>query len=291
MNQFDSQYVDLIDRILREGIETEDRTGTGTLKVFSHDMCIDLRRDAGRYSLPALTLRKVFPRVAFEEMKWMLSGSTDVNILKEKNVHIWDGNSSREFLDARGLQHLQEGHIGKGYGYQFRSFNGHYDQLKSVMEGIKRDPNGRRHYISLWNPTEMDEMALPPCHLSYQFMVTGEYLNLKFYKRSSDAILGLPTNALFSTFFLTYVANALGYKVGELAVSICDAHIYLNHVEAAMSLLEAKSFPMASFMWDDPISFDPEYLTADILSMDWESVDLEYTSNPAMSKELLKMSV
>src|SRR5690554_5091144 len=145
INSYDAQYKKILHRIMKEGIDCDDRTGVGTRKIFDATINVDLRHDVeGEHLLPALTLRKIFHRVAFEEWLWMMSGSTNANLLKEKNVHIWDGNSSREYLDSIGMNHLQEGYLGNSYGHQFRNFNGHYDQLNEVIKGIKDNPNGRR---------------------------------------------------------------------------------------------------------------------------------------------------
>ena len=236
INSYDTQYKHHLYRILKDGIDSDDRTGTGTRKVFDVNFNIDLRHEVeGEHLLPALTLRQVFPRTAFYEMVWMLSGNTDVNWLKDKGISIWDGNSSREYLDANGLPHIKEGHIGRAYGYQFRNSSG-VDQLAKVLHSLTVDPQGRRHMINLWNVADLDDMALVPCHYSYQFMVTGEHLNLKLTQRSGDFVLGVPTNAMFSTFFLTLMADMTGYKVGTFAHSITDAHVYLNHLEAAETL-------------------------------------------------------
>lgn len=293
MSAFDRDYKNLLREIVTLGHTVDDRTGVGTRKIFDANLKVDLSSEVeGIYHLPALTLRKVFPRVAFEEMKWMLSGSTDAKILQDKNIKIWDGNTSREFLDKAGLSHLEEGQIGRGYGYQFRSFNGEYDQLKEVLCEIDRNPHGRRHYISLWNPCDLKETALPPCHLSYQFVVTGEELNLKFYMRSCDVILGLPTNMMFSGFFLTFVANLLGYRVGSLAVSIGDAHVYLNHLEAANYMINARDdYSLPEFTWIEPYSFDATHLDDDIDTLLWEDVNVIYDSNEKLPRELLQMAV
>jgi len=291
VNSYDIQYKQILHRILTEGIDCDDRTGVGTRKIFDAAINVDLRHDVeGEHLLPALTLRKIFHRVAFEEWLWMMSGSTNANLLKEKNVHIWDGNSSREYLDSIGMSHLQEGYLGNSYGHQFRNFNGHYDQLNEVIKGIKDDPNGRRHYISLWNPSDLDKTALPSCHLAYNFMVTGEHLNLKVIIRSNDWVLGQPTNAMFSTFFLTFVADLLGYKVGNLSMSITDAHIYQNHLEAAQEMLDRDPMAMSTFKWKTPQSGSVFDIDASLASMRWDDVNVTYQSHPAIAREKLQMA-
>lgn len=291
---FDFQYRRELIRIMNEGFDSGDRTGTGTRKVWSANFELDLEQEKATQAclLPALTTRKVFPRTAYYELLWMLSGNTDANWLKERGIGIWNGNTSREFLDSRGLTHLREGQIGKGYGHQFRNFSG-VDQLSNVFDGLLADPDGRRHIISLWNPAELDEMALPPCHMMYQFGVTDDLLNLKFYQRSADMILGVPMNIMFSAMFLTIAAKALGYRVGKLSHSMGDAHIYHNHFQAAEYLIDSHARgPYPSFEIEVP-----EYNTdlgIDIFLQglpEWEGVKLDYDSNPPLDKSLLGMAV
>lgn len=238
MLSYDNQYQDILRRVKDDGISSSDRTGVGTTKIFDANIRVDLSSVNGKYVLPILTLRKVFPRSAWYEMVWMLRGSLDARELQEKNIHIWDGNSSREFLDSRGLHHIVEGFIGSaGYGSMFRNFEG-VDQLVNVIQGLIENPNGRRHYISLWNPAELHNMALPCCHVAYNFMVTGDKLNLKFFQRSSDFILAGNANMMFSAFFLSWMSHLLGYKVGSLSHSITDCHVYNNHLGVLDTLLE-----------------------------------------------------
>lgn len=281
----DAQYQGALIHLMENGLDSDDRTGVGTVKTFDENFHFDLRTDRG-YILPALSLRKIAPRIAFEELMWMLRGSVDVTELQEKNIHIWDGNSTREFLDSRGLHHWPENTIGKGYGYQMRNFNG-VDQLKDCFEGLRKDPNGRRHLISFWNPGDLKETALPPCHLLYNFMVTGEHLNLKFFQRSCDTILGAPMNLMFAGFWLAIFAKALDLKVGRLAYSVTDFHMYKNHGEAATEMCLRKPRPMPLFHIHKGLnSLD------DILSLTWEDIDIEdYDPHPALDKDKLKMAV
>lgn len=238
MIDFDRQHKALLKRIISEGVDVEDRTGTGCRKVFDANITVDLSGDEENYHLPIMSLRKTFPRTAFMELLWMLSGSTDVKDLQEVGVGIWDANSSREFLDKQGLHHLTEGQIGKGYGYQMRKFNGHVDQITNLIEGIKKNPNGRRHIVSMWNPAELHETSLPPCHHCYNFMVVGDKLHLKFTQRSSDQVLAGNMNIMFASFFLMLVAAKTGYEAGKVSQSITDAHIYHNLMDAALEIIE-----------------------------------------------------
>lgn len=302
MKAYDIQYKQTIQRILDEGVDCPDRTGVGVRKVFDVNISVDVGRDDNLSVVPLTTLRKVFPRTPWMELFWMLSGSTNANLLKEKNIKIWDGNTTREYLDNNGLTHLQEGFGGKIYGHQFRSFNGHTDQLLDVYTSLRVNPNSRRHFISLWNPSELKEAALPPCHVSYQFVVLGDTLNLKFYQRSSDFILAGNVNFTFATFFLQFMAKALGYKVGRVSHSIGDCHIYSNHLEVAEELVQREiidhtatfSHPMDNMS----LSAEIENLTLDekiqcmFSDQTWDLVNstVDYQSHPAIARERLFMA-
>jgi thymidylate synthase len=170
---------------------------------------------------------------------WFLRGQTDVNILRDKNIHIWDGNSTREFLDNNGFYHLPEWEIGKSYGYQFRNSGGHVDQLQNTINLIKSNPTSRRIIINLWNPTEIDEMALPPCLMMYQFYVTdGKYLSCKATQRSSDISLAGGWNIATISLFTIMMAHVCELKPKEIIWSIGDAHIYLNQIDAVKTQLQ-----------------------------------------------------
>lgn len=237
MFSYDTQYKNILGEILYAGYESKDRTGVGTMAIFDANLNVSLKSDSDRHVLALLGLRKVYPRSMWYELFWMLSGSTDATFLQDKNISIWDEHSSREFLDSRGLQHEPEGSIGRGYGTQFRDFNG-VDQLKELLIGLVENPSSRRHFISLWNPADLDKCALPPCHVSYNFMVTGDYLNLKFFQRSSDFVLAGNANFTFASFFLSWVAQKVGLRVGSVAHSITNCHVYTNHLPVAAELLD-----------------------------------------------------
>lgn len=291
MNTYDKQFKTIVKEILDNGYDCPDRTGIGVKKIFDVNIRLDLRNEYNdKHILPALTLRQVFPRTAFWEMIWMLSGSTDANFLKDKNIKIWDGNTSREYLDSVGLNHIKEGFIGDGYGKQFRSFNG-VDQLKSVANSISQDPHSRRHLINLWNPSQLNNMALPPCHYAYQFCVTGDHLNLKFTQRSSDFILAGNQNVLFSTFFLAFMADYTGYKVGILSHSITDCHIYNNHIEVAKELLEKEPVNKTSYFSWDSSKFIHLNLDEALHALIWDDVDVEYQHRGRIDRNRLIMAV
>lgn len=302
MLEYDIQYQDVIRRILTEGKKTQDRTGVGAIGVFDVNMRVDLSRDDDKFTLPTLGLRKIYPRTSWYELFWMLRGSLDARELQEKNVKIWDGNSSREFLDSRGLYGVREGFIGSaGYGKWFRDFDG-VDQLKELVEGIIANPYGRRHMISLWNPAELNDAALPACHVMYNFMIESDgTMHLKFFQRSQDFILANHANMLFAAFFLTWLADRMGYKVGSVSQSITNCHIYLNHVEVAEELLEREpvdhtatfelQIPWARFSVLDENTLDDEI--DGMWNLHWDVIGntIDYQSHERIDPSRLFMAV
>jgi thymidylate synthase len=176
-----------------------------------------------------------------EELLWFLRGSVNSKELESKGVNIWKGNSSREYLDANGFNNYEEGYLGPIYGYQWRSFNGKIDQLKYLLEELQLE-NSRRILINAWNPCQLHEQALPPCHILYNFFKNNDEISCMMYMRSSDLFLGLPFN-IASTALLTHIiAKVAGYKVKEIAISICDCHIYDEHLEPLNTQLERKPY-------------------------------------------------
>jgi thymidylate synthase len=221
-------YLNLVSKILENGTLKQDRTDVGqSYSCWGEMLKFDLNE-----GFPILTTRKLSLRIAFEETMFFLRGQTDTKILEQKNIGIWTENTSRDFLDGRGLHHLPEGDMGKGYGYQWRNFNG-VDQLKNLVESLKNDPWGRRHNITAWNPSELSEMALPPCHLYQQYQIIDGKLNSLFFMRSTDVIYGLGYNIISYALINHMLAKLLGLQVGELVYMGADAHIYANQVEIA----------------------------------------------------------
>ena len=251
MNNFDPQYINITKQILNEGIDRPDRTGIGSRAIWG----VYMRHNMSD-GFPIITHRKISLRIAFEELMWMLRGSSNVKELQDKNIHIWDGNSTREFLDNRGLTYLPEGHIGKGYGFNIRNFGGSYamtdpepyyedgkeidkrsypdytkldmngtDQLKSLLDGLKNDPNSRRHLILQYNPNVVDESALPPCHLYHQYQILGGKLNSSFILRSNDFLYGASYNWCFYALLNKIIANYLKIESGNLVYFGNDVHI------------------------------------------------------------------
>lgn len=261
-NREEEQYLQLIRKILKEGIVRGDRTGTGTKSLFGAQMRFDLRDG----TLPLLTTKKTFWRGVAEELLWFISGSTNANLLKEKNIRIWDGNASKEFLESRGLGHREEGDLGPVYGFQWRHFGAEYkdmhadytgqgvDQLAECIDKIKNNPEDRRILMSAWNPSALDEMALPPCHLLCQFYVdtTKNEVSCHMYQRSADMGLGVPFNIASYALLTHLVAHVTGRKAGDLVHTLGDAHVYLNHIEPLKEQLERtpRAFPKL-FIDDD----------------------------------------
>jgi thymidylate synthase len=286
MNKIDLAYRKYLFEILANGEKIDDRTGVGAITTFGtvleHD-CQD--------GLAQIQVRSSAPRIAFEELMWMLKGQTDVGILQDKNIHIWDGNTTREALDSYGKTHIETNSIGRGYSYQFRNFGG-VDQLKTVIEGIKNNPTSRRHVINLWNPAELKDMALEPCHLMYNFVFANNKLHLMQYKRSDDAVLGQPTNIMFANFFLGLVCAYTKIPMGKIKTVSANSHIYSNHVDAvhkmlAVDTLLLQNCPKIDWKITKEInSFD------DILSVEWSDIEIT-KAKPILkfSKEDLPMAV
>lgn len=220
------------------GVERGDRTGVGTVSIFGAQMRFDMRE-----CFPLLTTKRVFWRAVAEELLWFINGSTNAKILQDKNIHIWDGNSTREFLDKLGFTDREEGDLGPVYGFQWRHFGAKYrtchddytnegiDQLKQVINTIRTNPNDRRIIMSAWNPVDIPQMALPPCHCLAQFYVANGELSCQLYQRSADMGLGVPFN-IASYALLTYmIAHITGLKTGDFIHTMGDTHVYKNHIE------------------------------------------------------------
>lgn len=243
----EQQILDTLSTILTQGETRIDRTGVGTKSIFG----VDMRFDLSNHTFPLITTRKISLRMVFEELMWFLRGQTDAKILKKKKVHVWNPNSSRDFLDKRGLTHYEEGDIGSAYGFQFRHFGAKYvnchtdyknqgfDQLAYVIDLLKTNPTSRRIIMNIWNPTVLDEVALPACLFCYQFYVSeGKYLSCKLTQRSSDISLAGGWNIATGS-LLVYMLSALcGYEPKELIWSVGDCHIYLNQIEGVEEQLK-----------------------------------------------------
>jgi len=225
------QYLDLLADILANGAQRGDRTGTGTLGVFGRQMRFDLAQ-----GFPLLTTKKLHRKSIILELLWFLRGDTNVKWLQERGVSIWD-----EWADA-------EGELGPVYGKQWRSWTAPdgrvIDQIANVVEGLKTMPNSRRHIVSAWNPADVDDMALPPCHCLFQFFVADGKLSCQLYQRSADVFLGVPFNIASYALLTMMVAKVTGLEPGEFVHTLGDAHLYLNHLEQAREQLARDPLPL-----------------------------------------------
>ena len=227
------QYLDLLSHVKSNGIEKEDRTGTGTLSVFGYQMRFDLNK-----GFPLLTTKKIHLKSVIHELLWFLTGNTNIQYLKDNSVSIWD-----EWAD-------ENGDLGPVYGFQWRSWsssNGQsIDQIKNLIDGIKHNPDSRRLIVSAWNVAEIDNMKLPPCHAFFQFYIADNKLSCQLYQRSADIFLGVPFNIASYALLTRMVAQVCGLECGDFVHTLGDAHIYLNHIEQVNEQLSRtpKSLPV-----------------------------------------------
>lgn len=254
-NKEENKFINTVNKILNKGVYNIDRSKVGTLSIFGKSFTYDIKN----YRLPLFTHRKVFLRGIIEELLFFISGSTDTKILEKKGINIWKGHTSRKFLDSRGLNHLKEGDMGRGYSHQLRNWGGDnknkgIDQLEYVIDQIKNNPTSRRILFSYWNPSDLDKVALPACHLLYQFNVntnTNE-LSCSFYQRSNDFCLANNFNvcsAAILTFMLCKICNL---KPGKIIHTIGNIHIYSNQIEVTKEFIKNKPYNAPLLFIDDP---------------------------------------
>ncbi len=242
------QYHDLLQHILDNGAQKEDRTGTGTISVFGYQMRFDLNE-----GFPCLTTKKLHLRSIIHELLWFLKGETNIQYLKENNVSIWD-----EWADA-------EGNLGPVYGSQWRSWptadGKHIDQIKQVLDQLKNNPDSRRIIVSAWNVGEIDKMALPPCHAFFQFYVADGKLSCQLYQRSADTFLGVPFNIASYALLTMMMAQVCGLKPGDFVHTLGDAHLYSNHLDQARLQLTRDFRPLPQMKINPEITnlFDFKY--------------------------------
>lgn len=242
------QYLDLLNRILTEGVRKEDRTGTGTISVFGHQMRFNLED-----GFPLLTTKKLHLKSIIHELLWFLKGDTNVKYLQENGVRIWN-----EWADENG----DLGHI---YGYQWRSWpdynGGHIDQISEVIDQIKNNPDSRRIIVNAWNVADLGNMNLPPCHMFFQFYVANGKLSLQMYQRSADTFLGVPFNIASYALLLMMMAQVTGLKPGEFIHTTGDTHLYVNHLEQVQLQLtrEPRALPKMKINPDVKSIFDFKY--------------------------------
>jgi thymidylate synthase len=257
------QYLDLLETVLDEGTDKPDRTGTGTRSIFGHQMRFDLSE-----GFPAVTTKKLYIRSLIYELLWFLRGDSSIAYLEDHDVSIWD-----EWAD-------EEGELGPVYGVQWRSWPApdgeHIDQIAEVVDNIRENPHSRRHLVSAWNVGQLDEMALPPCHVLFQFYVADGTLSCQLYQRSADIFLGLPFNIASYSLLTAMVARVTGLERGEFVHTIGDAHLYQNHLSQARTQLDRQPY--------DPAEL---HLAPDVASIDdftYDDIELvDYDHHPHIS--------
>ena len=260
------QYLELLDHVLRDGTEKHDRTGTGTISVFGYQMRFDLSE-----GFPLMTTKKMHLKSIIHELLWFISGETNIRYLTDNGVRIWN-----EWADA-------DGNLGPVYGSQWRSWPADggrkIDQLSDVIESIKKNPDSRRHIVSAWNVGEIENMALPPCHILFQFYVAGGKLSCQLYQRSCDIFLGVPFNIASYALLTLMVAQVTGLKPGEFIHTLGDAHIYLNHIEQVKMQLTREPYNLPVMTINDSIT--------DIYKFSFEDFTLSgYVAHPHIKGEI-----
>lgn len=265
------QYLEVLQYVLDHGNDRVDRTGVGTKAVFGQRMEFDLAE-----GFPAVTTKKLAFAAVKAELLWFIKGSSDVKELQALGCHIWDANADAPYWKPKARF---PGDLGRVYGVQWRSWqapNGTFvDQLGDVIARIKRDPSDRRMIVSAWNPGELDQMALPPCHVFFQFFVADGVLSLQMYQRSADMFLGVPFNIASYALLLAMVAQVTGLKPGKFIHVLGDTHIYLNHLEQVKTQLSRKPYPLPKLI------LNPKITTLEDFTMD--DISLEgYQSHPGI---------
>lgn len=293
------QYLELLDKICREGVVRGDRTGTGTKGIFGYQMRFDLRD-----GFPLVTTKRLFLKGVIYELLWFLRGDTNIKYLVDNGVHIWDSDAFRyynelcvrhgvlpvdkdTFLAAAGVESPIEGYrfgdLNNVYGYQWRSWptgdGGAIDQIKRVIETIKHNPNSRRMIVSAWNVADVDSMALPPCHTMFQFFVAEGRLSCQLYQRSGDTFLGVPFNIASYALLTMMIAKECGLESGEFVHTLGDAHLYLNHLEQAEEQLSREPRKLPTIVLNPSVS--------SIFDYTFEDFTLEgYDPHPAIKAPL-----
>lgn len=279
------QYHELMERVLREGIDKSDRTGTGTRSVFGHQMRFDLSE-----GFPMVTTKKLHLKSILHELIWFISGDTNIRYLCQNGVRIWDDwpfatyakSADYDGIDLKAFAAriaddaefaAKWGNLGPVYGYQWRFWPGPHgpvDQLRDVLEGIRRNPDGRRHIVSAWNPGYIDQMSLPPCHAFFQFYVADGKLSCQLYQRSADIFLGVPFNIASYALLVHMMAQDLGLAAGDFVHTLGDAHIYSNHLEQVQLQLsrEPRALPTLKLNPSVTSLFDFRYEDVELVGYD-----------------------
>lgn len=260
------QYHQLLETVLREGVKKEDRTGTGTISIFGYQMRFPLQD-----GFPCITTKKLHLRSIIHELLWFLKGETNIRYLHENKVSIWDEWAA------------PDGELGPVYGYQWRSWPApdgrHIDQISMVLDSIRKNPDSRRHIVSAWNVADIDRMALPPCHVMFQFYVASGTLSCQLYQRSADIFLGVPFNIASYALLTHMVAQVTGLKPGVFVHTFGDAHIYLNHLDQVKLQLSRNPLPLPA-LWLNPA-------VNDLFSFGFDDIGLEnYQAHPHIKGEI-----
>lgn len=258
-------YIDLVRDVMKNGVDRGDRTGTGTRSVFGRQIRFDLSK-----GFPLLTEKKTHLKSVIHELLWFLKGSGNTKYLEENGITIW-----REWQD-------ENGDLGPVYPVQWRRWHtGRYDvltddpitidQIKKVIESIKKNPEGRRHIVTAWNPAEVDNMALPPCHAFFQFYVADGKLSCQLYQRSADLFLGVPFNIASYALLTHMIAHVTGLEVGDFVHTFGDTHLYHNHFEQAKEMLERESFPLSKLTLNAKVKNIDDFVYDDIIVSEYQS--------------------
>jgi thymidylate synthase len=260
------QYLDLVDHVLKNGTEKSDRTETGTISVFGYQMRFNLNE-----GFPLLTTKKLHLKSIIHELLWFISGDTNIRYLTDNGVKIWN-----DWAD-------ENGNLGPVYGYQWRSWPAvggrKIDQLQNVINSISKSPDSRRHIVSAWNVGELEKMALPPCHILFQFYVADGRLSCQLYQRSADIFIGVPFNIASYSLLTHMVAQVTGLKPGDFIHTLGDAHIYMNHLEQVKQQLTREPFKLPSMIINRPVT--------DILDFRYEDFTLTgYVSHPHIKGDI-----
>lgn len=288
MKSFENEYLRLLRTVIDQGEHILGRNGN-TKAIFGEQIKFDLSD-----GFPLLTTKRMFFKGIIGELLWFINGHTNAHMLSDKGIHIWDGNSSRESLDSRGLHEYEEGICGPIYGYQWRHFNAEYkpdgkpseqgfDQLKHVVDQIRSEPNSRRILLTSWNPIQLNEMCLEPCHVLYQFRVYHNKLHCHMYQRSCDVFLGLPFNISSVSLLTILLSKVCNLSPGTVTISFGDVHLYCTHIDQAHQQIVREPFKPPSIQIHKQLSS-----ISDLENLNISDIELiDYNSHPKISAKMV----
>jgi dihydrofolate reductase/thymidylate synthase len=277
----ETKYLNLLKRVMEKGVWKENRTGVRTKSLCNQMLKFSFGENG---EIPVITTKKMFLKGIVLELIWFLNGNKDVKWLQDRGVHIWDGNSSREYMDSIGLGHYKDGYIGPMYGAQWISWGGNprLNQFADILQTLKTNPNSRRMVMSAWNVADLPRMALPPCHVMYIFNVQKGKLNCHLTLRSSDLFLGLPFNITSTAIMTALLASAADLKLGEIAISIADAHIYETHFDAVQTQLNREPLQLPTMEVNQIVN-----TFEDMKKLTFEDFSFEYHSWPSIKAPMV----